>query len=291
MTRQEANHRIGSEYFSLGTLLKTTAEIFFEYFPRILIYVAVVFLPATFVLRMISEQIDLSWLEPFLSVETLTSPDAIVAAVEQIDWISVILMLVIAMAISAVGMLVDVGFAQFTDTWLQPQKDLPGLGEFLTKALRRFPAYYFFMFLLTLVIIAGACLSLFSIASVLLAFVLMIFSLVVAEYGIDVCANRYRTGWPAFKYLWKVWKRRFWRTIFMIFVLAMIDYGVSILISFALDSVGVIGNSVIAGVIVAILNTVQGLANAFLTIGATLQFINQEQFIHEKNGTDKPENA
>lgn len=275
MTRKEANQSILNEAWGLGTILKTTFEVFFENIPKWLILGAVIAFPVSFLISYISTFIPVPDLNAVLANITVQGPEGLA----EIDWSPFYLRLLIQFVSTFFFVLFEVSVCIYTDTWLQVNKPEPTVSELLSKALKRWPAV-----ILTLLLFAGAVLAAALLSAFLMMFVgfLLIFlvlgGILIYQFSLTSASIRGKKAVSAVRYAIDILKKKPGSTILIVLVVTLIQFLMTTLINQAASALLFRQGQEFAFSLVSGLFSVIGeLPTAFSIIAITLHFVNTEQ--------------
>lgn len=275
MNRTEANMKIGTETWRLGTLLKTSGEIFFENILKWSLLAAIVYIPPVFVIQLILLRMPPLDAEAFSAA--LESMD--LSALAALDFSPLLISYGLQLLLSLYTTVLVMGTVEYVNIWLQPEKTLPSVGTILLTALKRWPAAILLtvIFFVSLMIcgMVGAMLVVLMLPVIA---AMILFAIPVYNYALVATAIRRTFGFGAISYSIKMIRRRIWRNIGVVLLFVLISFLFGQLLEAATSAFyAPEGTEILMSLVSAVINVVSGLASIFMTIGVTLGFINQEQ--------------
>ncbi|MBQ7915884.1 MAG: hypothetical protein IJ315_03750 [Firmicutes bacterium] len=276
MTRQEINQQIGERELTTGEILKHAGGLLFEDLGKWLLLSLIVFLPTGFVLQYLMLQI------PDATLQALFSGD--MEALVGVDLDPVMWYFGVQVGMSIIWIITHLAAAFYTDQWLQASKPIPGFGEMMKMAVKRWPAG---MLMPILLMAASLVLSTVMMVGVLV-FPFLIFLIIgvllllsaVYYMGLTVTAIRKEWGLKAYKYAWSVARRKKGKAIGLILMMMAINSAASLLLEGLTSSFGILLQFPWLYCLVgALLSVIANLPGIFLAIGVTIYFVNQEQLM------------
>ena len=276
MTRQEASGQIGQREFSVGEILRLSADLFFENIGKWLLLCAIVYFPTSFIVQYVALQLPVDEV-----YNTLMQGD--LYAITQLDWTPYLIYYGVQIGMSLIWLLTNLAAAIYADRWLQADRSAYRFGEMMKAAVRRWPAGMLVAVLLFLLILVLITMSMFVGYSVLpLLMILMVVAvlILIALYytALSATAIRQKTGPAAYRYASMVIRRKIGKTIGLTLLLMVIQMGLSYLLEIFTSSFGVLAsNPILLCLVAALVNVIASLSTVFLSLGITIYFINQEQ--------------
>lgn len=276
MTRQEASAQIGQREFTIGEILKLSAGVFFENIGKWLLLSLIVYLPTGFVLQLVAMNLPLEDLmNAAVAGET--------AALAHMDWTPYLIYYGMQIGMSLIWVLVNLATAIYTDRWLQASRPAYSFGETFLGAIRRWPAGMVTAAVLFLCVVLLVTMMMFvAVTALPLIMILMVgfIMLLLAVYyiSLSVTALRGKMGISAYRYAAVVVRRRIGKTVGLVLLMMLINMALSYVLSALSSSFGLLaGNIWIFSLISALVSVIANLPMAFMGIGVTVYFINQEQ--------------
>lgn len=276
MTRQEASAQIGQREFTIGEILKLSAGLFFENIGKWLLLSVIVYLPTGFVLQLVAMNLPL---EDLMNAAVAGES----AALAHVDWTPYLIYYGMQIGMSLIWVLVNLATAIDTDRWLQAGRPVYSFRETFLGALRRWPGGMVTAAVLFLCIVLLVTMMMFvAVTALPLIMILMVgfIMLLMAIYyiSLSVTALRGRMGFGAYRYAAAVVRRRIGKTVGLVVLMMLINMALSYILSAVSSSFGMLaGNIWVFSLISALVSVIANLPMAFMGIGVTVYFINQEQ--------------
>lgn len=276
MTRQEASAQIGQREFTIGEILKLSAGLFFENIGKWLLLSMIVYLPTGFVLQLVAMNLPLEDLmNAAVAGET--------AALAHVDWTPYLIYYGMQIGMSLIWVLVNLATAIDTDRWLQASRPVYSFGETFLGAIRRWPGGMVTAAVLFLCVVLLVTMMMFvAVTALPLIMILMVgfILLLMAVYyiSLSVTALRGKMGLGAYRYAAAVVRRRMGKTVGLVFLMMLINMALSYVLSALSSSFGMLAENIwVFSLISALVSVIANLPMAFMGIGVTVYFINQEQ--------------
>lgn len=276
MTRQEASAQIGQREFTIGEIFSLSAGLFFENIGKWLLMAFIVYLPTGFVLQLVAMNLPL---EDLMSAAAAGESAALAA----VDWTPYLIYYGMQIGMSLIWVLMNLAAAIYTDRWLQAGRPVYGFGGMLAAAVRRWPGGMLTAAVLFLCVVLLVTMMMFvAVTALPIVMILMVgfVMLLMAVYYISLCvtALRGKMGFSAYRYAALVVRRRIGKTVGLVFLMMLLNMLLSYILNALTSSFGLLaGNIWLYSLISALLSVVANLPMAFMGIGVTIYFINQEQ--------------
>lgn len=276
MTRQEASAQIGRREFSVGEILRLSADLFFENIGKWLLLCAIVYFPTSFIVQYITLYLPLDAV-----YNSLAQGD--INAILGVDWSPYLIYYGMQMGMSLIWLLTNIATAIYADRWLQADRPVCRFGEMMKESLRRWPAGMLAAAVLFLMILAVITMSMFvgySMLPLLMLLLVAVMLVLNVLYYAALCATaiRRKTGPGAYRYAAAVIRRKMGKSVGVTLLFLVIQMGLGYLLEMFTSSFGVLAsNPLLLCFVSALVNVVSSLSTVFLSLGITIYFINQEQ--------------